>query len=501
MEPTNSIWKSTVRTRDFTPVTSDISTEVCIIGGGITGLLTGYFLSKEGKQVVIIDDGKIGDGETCRTTAHITNVIDDRYYEIERIHGKENAKLAAESQTAAINAIEEIINHEKIDCDFKRVNGYLLFKPDEDADELQKEYEACVRAGLQIEIAETSPLESFNYPCLKFPNQAEFHPLKFLNGLCEVILKYGGKIYTNSHAEGIEENDEGAKITLANKSVITAKNVVTATNSPISDYLAIHTKQAPYRTYVIGYTIPENYIAEGLYWDDADPYHYIRRYHDGEDEILIVGGEDHKTGQEDNPEERFQCLDEWAYQHFSQLKQMKYKWSGQVMEPVDGLSFIGKDPENEKHCYIATGDSGMGMTHAAYAGILLKDMICGYKNPWEELYNPKRKSLWSADEFIKEGVNVVAQFVDYITPGDESNVKDIKNGEGALIRDGLSKIAVYRDESGTLHKFSAVCPHLKCIVQWNSSEKSWDCPCHGSRFDKMGNVINGPALSNLEKIK
>lgn len=505
MESTFSVWQSTVKTLTFKPVNSDLTTEVCVVGAGITGLLTGYFLSKEGKKVIIIDDGQVGGGETCKTTAHITNVIDDRYYEIERLHGRENARLAADSETAAINAIEKIVNEEKIDCDFKRIDAYLFFTPDEDADVLQKEYESCVLAGLDVIISETSPLESFNsYPCLKFPNQAEFHPLKFLNGLCKAIIKYGGEIFTNSHAESIEDsNDENkfATVTLSNKNKITAENVVVATNSPISDYVAIHTKQAPYTTYVLGFIIPENYIKEGLYWDDAEPYHYIRRYFDGEDEILIVGGEDNKTGQEDNPDERFTCLEKWARERFTEIGRVKYRWSGQVMEPVDGLSFIGKDPENKNNVYIATGDSGMGMTHAAYAGILLKDLICGYENKWAELYDPKRITLKAADEFIKEGINTVAQFTDYITPGDEDSTDKIQNDGGALIREGLKKIAVYKDKSGVLHKYSPVCPHLKCIVQWNSAEKTWDCPCHGSRFDKYGVVINGPALTNLEKIE
>ncbi|CAF3371804.1 unnamed protein product [Rotaria sp. Silwood2] len=506
IESTSSIWNATVRTLKFKPVSENLNTEVCIVGAGIAGLLAGYFLSKEGKKVIIIDDGEVAGGETSRTTAHITNVIDDRYYEIEKLHGNENARLAAGSQTAAINALEKIVKEEKIDCDFKRIDGFLFFTPDEDADELQKEYEACTRAGLNIVISETSPIETFNsYPCLKFPNQAEFHPLKFLNGICKAIIKYGGEIFTNSHAEGIEDSDKEknkkATVILTKKKTITAENVIVATNSPISDYLAIHTKQAPYMTYVIGFIIPQDYVKEGLYWDDADPYHYIRRYFDGEDEILIVGGEDHKTGQEDNPDERYNCLEEWAKQHFSELGKIKYRWSGQVMEPVDGLSFIGKDPENKNSVYITTGDSGMGMTHAAFSGILLKDLICEYENPWAELYDPKRITVKAADEFLKEGVNVVAQFVDYVTPGDESSVKEIANGEGALIREGLKKIAAYRDEKGDLHKFSAVCPHLKCIVQWNPSEKTWDCPCHGSRFDSKGVVINGPALSNLEEIK
>jgi len=501
VEVTPSIWKSTKKTLTFKPLSEDIDTEVCIIGAGISGLLAGYYLSKEGKKVVIIDDNEVAGGETERTTAHITNVIDDRYFEIANKHGEDAAKLAAESETAAINAIEKIVNEEKIECDFKRVNGYLFFTPDEDADVLQDEYQACVIAGLEVNILGESPIEAFEGPCLEFPNQAEFHPLKFLNGVCKAIIANGGEIFTMSHAEGIEDGDNGVKITLTNKKVIKAEDCIIATNSPVSDYVAMHTKQSAYLSYVLGFVIPKNYVKEGLYWDDAEPYHYIRKYFDGKDEILIIGGEDHKTGQEDDTEERFQCLETWARKQFKELGKIKYRWSGQVLEPVDYLSFIGKDPANDKHVYIITGDSGMGMTHAAYGGILLKDLICGYENKWAELYDPKRINLKAVPEFLKQGVNVASQFIDYITPGDEDKLKDIKKGDGALMRDGLTKIAVFRDEEGKIHKFSAICPHLKCVVQWNTAEKTWDCPCHGSRFDSLGNVINGPALSNLEKIK
>jgi glycine/D-amino acid oxidase-like deaminating enzyme/nitrite reductase/ring-hydroxylating ferredoxin subunit len=497
-----SVWQATVEMKKFSPLTQNTNAEICVVGAGITGLMCAYFLAKEGKNVVVIDDGEIGGGETCKTTAHITNVIDDRYYEVERLFGRETAKLACESETEAINAIERIIQEENIDCDFRRLDGYLFFTPDEKADVLQKEYESCVLAGLDVVIEAKAPIDSFgNYPCLRFPNQAQFNPLKFLNGLCDAILKYGGKIYTGSHAESVEDGEQNAKVILSSKVEITAGDVVVATNSPISDYVKMHLKQAPYMTYVIGFTVPENYIEDGLYWDDAEPYHYIRKYFDGEDDILIIGGEDTKTGQEENPDERFECLEQWANEHFPMIDLVKYKWSGQVMEPVDALSFIGKDPEMENHVYISTGDSGMGMTHAAISGMLLRDLILGRENKWAEIYDPKRVTLSAANEFIKEGANAVSQYVDYITPGDKSSIDDIKNDDGAIIRDGLSKMAVYRDEDGRVFKYSAVCTHLKCIVQWNSEEKTWDCPCHGSRFDKYGVVINGPALTNLEKIE
>lgn len=214
-------------------------------------------------------------------------------------------------------------------------------------------------------------------------------------------------------------------------------------------------------------------------------------------DILIVGGEDHKTGQADNAEDRHARLANWARSRFPQMETVEFTWVGQVMESIDGLAFIGRNPLDKENVFIATGDSGMGMTHGTIAGILLTDLILGRENPWATLYDPSRKTLLAAGEFAKEAVNMAAQYADWVTGGDVSSTDEIADDSGAVMRRGLSKIAVHRDAHGKLHELSAVCPHLGCIVRWNASEKTWDCPCHGSRFGKLGKVINGPANTDL----
>jgi Rieske Fe-S protein len=262
-------------------------------------------------------------------------------------------------------------------------------------------------------------------------------------------------------------------------------------------------------TYVIGARVPRGSITKGLYWDTSDPYHYVRLHNISSElisedndkiktyDMLIVGGEDHKTGQEDDADERYARLELWSRKRFPMMEGVEFRWSGQVMEPIDGLAFIGRNPMDSPNVYIATGDSGMGMTHGTIAGILLTDLILGRENPWAHLYDPSRKTFRAGLEFAKENLNVIMQYKDWLTGSEVHSFDEITPGTGAIIQGGLRKVAAYRDEKGVLHEHSAVCTHLGCIVAWNSGEKTWDCPCHGSRFDAYGRVISGPANRDL----
>lgn len=486
---------------DHGPLNGNIEADVCIVGAGIAGLTTAYLLAKEGKSVVVLDDGEIGGTMTSRTTAHLANALDDRYYELERLHGEEGARIAAASHTAAIDEIERIVISEGIECEFERLDGYLFVPPGESTKELEDELAACHRAGLQgVEWAERAPFEDFDSgKCIRFRDQAQFHPIKYLAGLAKAIRERGGKLHSGTHATVIEGGGP-ARVETDLGRTVTAGAVVVATNTPINDRVVMHTKQGPYVTYVAGIRVPRGAVTKALYWDTPDPYHYVRLTNDPDDaesEILIVGGEDHKTGQADDTDERFLRLEHWTRERFPAAGEVGYKWSGQVMEPIDGMAYIGRNPWDDENVYIATGDSGNGMTHGTIAGILLTDLISGRKNDWEKLYDPSRTPARAPIEFVKENVNVAAQYADLVTGGDVSSPDEIEPGQGAVIREGLKKFAVYKDPSGRIHKISAVCTHLGCIVDWNTTEKSWDCPCHGSRFDAHGKVFQGPANSNL----
>jgi glycine/D-amino acid oxidase-like deaminating enzyme/nitrite reductase/ring-hydroxylating ferredoxin subunit len=513
-QPQPSYWSVTAPPSRQAPLMHDTHADVCVVGAGIAGLSAAYLLVSAGKSVIVLDDGPIGDGQTRQTTAHLSNAIDDRYVEIERLHGAEGARLAAESHTAAIEKIGDIVRQEHIDCDYERLDGYLFVPPGESADVLEQERAAAHRAGLTaVQLLDRLPPPWPARPCLRFPQQGQFHPLRYLAGLAVAITRKGGRIFTSTHAQQME-GGPSARVLTANGPQVHCSAIVVATNTPVNDLFAIHTKQAPYLTYAIGALVPRGWVTKGLYWDTLDPYHYVRlqklepptdgadgpSYDVDNEELLIVGGEDHKTGQATDHEERYQRLEAWARERLPKMGPVLFRWAGQVMEAIDGVAFIGRNPADKDNVYVATGDSGMGMTHGTIAGTLLTDLILGRDNPWAKLYDPSRKTLRAAKEYLSENLNVARQYADWLTGSETKSAADVPAGSGAVIREGLSKVAVYREDSGAVHRFSAACPHLGCIVSWNASEKTWDCPCHGSRFACTDEIVTGPANNGLERL-
>lgn len=497
---TVSYWEATENLLTKPALAEPIETDVCIIGGGISGLTTAYLLTKEGKRVVVIDDGAIGGGETSRTTAHLSNALDDRIYRVEKWHGAEKAKLAVESHGRAIDLIEQIVSEERIDCDFLRVDGFL-FEAENSEDDLDEELEAAHRAGFaDVVFVERAPIDGFDTgECLWFPRQGQFHVLKYLSGLARVIEQNGGTLFSNTRAVEWTGGD-APEVKTADNRTIRAGSIVLATNYPIMSKM--FAELPAYRTYVIGAKIPKDSVKKALFWDTADPYVYVRTQPENDYDVLIVGGEDHRTGQADDGEARFENLRRWTKEHFPVAGEILYQWSGQYLETHDGLGFMGRYSSSEPRVYLITGDSGMGMTHGTIGGMIVTDLIAGRENAWTEVYDPTRLATQSLKEAVPEIISSTVPYVDWITGGDVSSTDEIKNGEGAIISKGTTKIAAYRDETGKLFERSAVCTHLGCIVRFNSLEKTWDCPCHGSRFNcQDGHPINTPAFAPLEELK
>jgi len=491
---TESIWMATAELPQPPPLTDDLSCDVCVIGAGIAGLTTAYLLAREGRRVLVLEKAKPGAGETHCTTAHLTYVIDDRLAVIERLHGLKRLREHVESHQAAIAKVAEIVAQEGIDCDLSPLDGYLFAAAADENQTIAEELEAALRCGLPVESLARLPLPFATGRVLRFAGNAQFHPLQYLAGLLRALERDGAQVFGLTEVVEVEDG-ERVRVKMKSGNTVTAAAAVVATNAPFTDRVVIHNKQAAYRTYAIAARVPAGSVPLALYWDTEDPYHYVRLQRAGHHDVLIVGGEDHKTGQGE-PETAFTRLAQWMRERFPQAGEVEYRWSGQVLEPVDGMAYIGRDPL-QKNVYVVTGDSGMGMTHGTIAGILLTDLIQGRANPWAELYDPARKTLGAAAEYARENLNVVAQYGDWFTGGEVESVEQIPEGEGALMRDGIRKLAVYRDAQGGLHARSAVCTHLGCAVQWNHTEKSWDCPCHGSRFDGYGRILNGPAKTEL----
>jgi glycine/D-amino acid oxidase-like deaminating enzyme/nitrite reductase/ring-hydroxylating ferredoxin subunit len=508
MPKSTSLWLDTTTRLDTPPLTSDTTTDVCVVGAGIAGLTVACLLAREGKGVVVVDAREIGAGQTAVTTAHLSNEIDDTYVEMLRLHGRDGARLACDSHRAAIDQIEAICRDERIDCRFERVDGFLFLADGDDPSTLDKELEAARAAGADVLRLPDAGVAGFRSgPCLRFAAQGQFHPLRYLYGLAAAVERRGGRIYGRTRVVSAQGGDE-ARVKTADGVTIRAGAVVIATNSPINDLVAIHTKQYPYHTYAIGARVAPGAITHALYWDTADPYHYVRLQRTTERElggdtdepvdILIAGGEDHKTGQARDAETRYERLEAWMRDRFPAAGEIVQRWSGQVMETMDGLGFIGRNPLDAPNVYIATGDSGMGMTHGTIAGILIRDLILRRVNPWTALYDPSRAKTGAALEWLKENVNVALQYTSWLRAGEAGSIDEIAPNTGAVVVEAGRKIAAFRDERGELHRRSAVCPHLGCIVAWNPAASTWDCPCHGSRFEATGEVINGPAVRGLD---
>ncbi len=505
----HTIWGATSAVPRHPPLQGPASADVCVIGAGIAGLSTAYMLLREGRSVIVIDAIGVGAGETGRSTAHFAPP-DERYFELERGFGAEKAALVADTYRQATDCVEAIIRTEHIACEFERLDGYLFNPSGAWNDVLEREYAITTRMGLDVTRRERVPGLPFDTgPCLRFGRQAQFHPLKYLDGLARAIVRLGGSIHDHTRALSVQGDGAGQTVTTEAAS-ITAKAVVIATNRPSNQLLnrraSLHEKQSAWHSYVVALKVPRDALPHMLLWDTGDPYYYVRLASGGSGvayDLLLVGGQDHPAGDDAVASQRYAALEIWARARFPFAGEVQYRWSGAVMEPSDGLAYLGRSAlggdqaGNADNVYVITGDSGNGMTHCTAGAILVSDLIVGRRNSWTGLYDPARKAFHGLDGFITEQASTLAQHTEWLRGGDVDSSDQIARGEGALLRDGGRLLAVYRADDGGLQALSAACTHLGCAVRWNTGEKSWDCRCHGSRFDAAGAVLHGPARRPL----
>ncbi|KAK3690359.1 FAD dependent oxidoreductase-domain-containing protein [Podospora appendiculata] len=504
----------------FPPLDHDIETEICIIGAGIAGISTAYELIKRGKRVVMIEARDVLAGETGRTSGHLTNDLDDGYLEIAKKHGEQGAKIAAQSHAWARDHIGDIAKELGIDCEYRRLPAYDVSqypvgdeKHDQELKELKEEAEYQAKLGIETRFDPNLTVKGWTGGVnqrggLVAENQATFHPTKYLSGLLAWLKKQPNfQCYTRTRAISVSEKgisllglgEKSALIETEAGNTIKAEHAVEATCVPLQK-LSVITQLSFYRSYCIAVRVPRNSIEDCLLYDDADAYKYTRLTAcDAEHDYLVVGGCDHKVGQQSSPTTApFAELETWTRERFPQATTVDYTWSGQIFEPTDFMAFIGKNQGCER-IYIVTGDSGDGLTHGVLAGRLIADEIDGVENPWAALYSPKRLGsiVQSLPSMVANDLQVNLQYK-RLFKSDITDIEDLKPGCGGVLNPTLSKpVAVYKDENGKVHKYSAFCPHLKGVVCWNEAEKSFDCPVHGSRFSKEGVCIIGPAKVGL----
>jgi glycine/D-amino acid oxidase-like deaminating enzyme/nitrite reductase/ring-hydroxylating ferredoxin subunit len=500
-EQSRSLWMD-VPGIDAASLPGDLETDVLVIGAGIAGLSTAYELMQTGRKVTVVDRGRPARGMSARTSAHLTCEIDDSNHDLIHRWNVDAALTYYASQCAAIDRIEEISNAEGIDCDFMRVDGYLVPAWEEDVDSLRKEVTAALQAGFSdAEWIEHGPGPFAAWPAVRFPGQARFHPLKYLYGLLAVLRARGVEVYGHTPVLTLDEQEGNVVARCTDERSITATAVVVATNTPFHLTLPIHTKQAPYRTYVIAARAPKGTVPDALIWDTLEPgYHYVRiQPGDGHD-VVIVGGEDHKTGEENDMPQRFARLENWARALYPGLGEVTHRWSGQVMEPADYVPFVGRSPLHER-VWLVTGDSGQGLTTGVAASLMLVELVNGGEHPWAQLYDPSRSVMHGLKEYLTENLEATRHWVAHIGVGDVDSTDELQPGQGAITKIDGQAVAAFRTPEGELRLLSATCTHAGCVVRWNGLERCWDCPCHGSQFSTDGEPLQGPANRPLAQFE
>ncbi|RZA01991.1 MAG: FAD-dependent oxidoreductase [Sphingobacteriaceae bacterium] len=495
-----SAWQAEVPASLVRPeVQADAIYDSLIIGGGITGLTAALLLQNAGKKCLLVDMASIGYGTTGGTSAHINTFADTTYTEAESAFGEEGAQLFADAVNEGYAIIKNNIDTYKIDCDFEVKKGYIYAEDEEQAKQLDNVYNGAINVGVEMSYVDDVPTPIEYVKAVLTPNQAQFHPLKYLKGLEAAYLKAGGLIVENTRIDDIE-HEYDFHIAKAGDQGFKARKVIYATHMP-PKITVFSFRCAPYRSYVLGVKLTtDRAYPDALIYDMQEPYHYFRTHIIDGQKLLLVGGNDHKTGHDD-PEQAFADLEKYVRKYYN-VSSVKYKWSSQYYVPVDGFPYVGELPFEADGIYCATGYNGNGMMLGTISGKILSDLIISGESKYQEIFSTKRiKPIDGFTEFVKENADVAYHFVaDRLSIHETDSLKRLVNDSGKVVEVDGKKIAAYRDKDGAIHALSPVCTHAQCIVNWNQEEKSWDCPCHGARYDINGTVITGPAVKDLPKI-
>ncbi|HEY9048012.1 MAG TPA: FAD-dependent oxidoreductase [Ohtaekwangia sp.] len=474
--------------------------DVIIVGGGITGISVGLLLQKSGLKCLILESHNIGFGTTSGTTAHLNTLLDTPYTTIQKNFGRENARLVATAAREAIHLIRYHIEDYRIDCGFEEAAAYLFSQDEKQSRELEDIAIASEEAGLALSYTSSIPVAIPFEKAIRVEGQAKFHPLKYVYALANQYEAAGGTILQYSRVTNTNEDDEIIDVE-SEAATFKTKRLIYATHIPPTVNL-LHLRCSPWRSYAMAVRLEDDHYPEGLCYDMHDPYHYYRTQIIDGTKYLIAGGEDHKTGHEPNTEKCFRQLESHIRQYFK-IREVAYQWSSQYFEPADGLPYIGHLPGHSENVYVATGYGGNGMIYSSVAAIVLRDLIVQKESIFADLFSPSRvKPVAGFANFIEHNADVAKQFIGkWFATETLDEMASLAPGEGKVVKYNGEIIAVSKDSDGTLHAVSPTCTHLKCSVAWNLAEQTWDCPCHGARYDAEGNVLTGPASRNLEVIE
>ena len=495
-----SLWQD--KMPDFISKTKSLSQtdfDVVIAGGGVTGITTAVQLQKAGSKCLVVEAHNLCFGTTGGTTAHLNTFFDTTYNQIESNFGEDNARLVAKAASQALELYKMNIEEYNIDCGYQQKDGYVYSQDEKQTQELDKMLDASKKLGVEVAYTDRIPVPFEFEKAIVFHEQANIHPAKYVYALAEVFEENGGVILQNCTVKEVKENAVLDIETSLGK--ISAKQFIWATHIPPGINL-LHFRCAPYRSYAMAVTLHDDAYPDGLAYDMYDPYHYYRTQIIDGKKYLIAGGEDHKTAHVENTETCFNKLEAHIRTYFN-VKEIAFRWSSQYFEPADGLAYIGHLPGNPDTVFVATGFGGNGMTYSHIAAITLSELIIKGESEYAKLFNPDRlKPVAGFSNFVKENFDAVKEFFGKRVSKEKLNeLSGIAHGEGRLVKYEGKSLALYKDEHGEVHAVNPTCPHAKCSVGWNSAEKSWDCPCHGSRFSVDGEVLTGPSVSALETVE
>ncbi len=493
-----SLWQTSPGYTPVNEIEQEALYDVAVIGAGITGITTALLLQSSGKKCILLEAHNVGFGTTGGTTAHLNTFFDTPYSKVSKNFGKEKAGLLADAAREAMALIKWHVDEHNIDCDYGVKDGYVFSITEQQDTELGDIVESAQAVGVNVDFTDESPFPVPHLKVAAFKDQAQFNPVAYILSLAKLYEERGGRILQNCRVTGIEETDETLEIQTT-QGVFHSKKAIYATHIPPGIHL-LHFRCAPYRSYAMAVKLKGDYPA-ALGYDMNDPYHYYRTQKVNDGLYLVAGGEDHKTGHEENTENCFLRLERYIRNYFP-VESIAYKWSSQYYEPADGLPYIGHLPGANSNVYVATGFGGNGMIYGTLSAIILTDILNNGKSIYQAMFDPGRvKPLAGFANFVREGADVVSSFIKgKFDPEKIKSLTDIAAGEGKVVKYDGNILAIYKDMDHEINVLNAACTHIKCTVGWNTSEKSWDCPCHGARYSPDGEVLTGPSQRDLEKI-